>query len=57
MQFTDHHPSKLACSIKQACLVSSLGRTTIYNHIAENRHRAVRVGGTGRKAMQEAMKS
>jgi excisionase family DNA binding protein len=45
MQSTEHHPPKLAYSIKEACLVSSLGRTTIYNHIAENRLRAVRVGG------------
>jgi excisionase family DNA binding protein len=45
MQSTEHHPPKLAYSIKEACQVSSLGRTTIYNHIAENRLRAVRVGG------------
>jgi excisionase family DNA binding protein len=45
MQFKDHHPYKIAYSIKEACHASSLGRTTIYNHIAEKRLRAVRVGG------------
>ncbi len=36
---------KLAFSIKEACAASSLGRTTIYNHIAAGRLRAVRIGG------------
>jgi excisionase family DNA binding protein len=45
MQSDDHYPSKIAYSIKEACHASSLGRTTIYNHIAEKRLRAVRVGG------------
>jgi excisionase family DNA binding protein len=45
MQSTEHHPPKLAYSIKEACQVSSLGRTTIYNHISEKRLKAVRVGG------------
>lgn len=36
---------KLAFSIREACHVSSLGRTTIYNHIAAGRLRANRVGG------------
>jgi excisionase family DNA binding protein len=40
-----HEPSKLAYSIKEACRASSLGRTTIYNHISAGRLRAVRVGG------------
>lgn len=36
---------KFAYSIREACHVSSLGRTTIYNHIATGRLRANRVGG------------
>ena len=35
----------LAYSIREACRVSSLGRTTIYSHIAANRLKAVRIGG------------
>lgn len=37
--------NKIAYSIKEACAASSLGRTTIYTHIAEGRLRAVRIGG------------
>lgn len=37
--------SPLAYSIKEACAASSLGRTSIYAHIAAGRLRAVRVGG------------
>lgn len=40
-----NHVQKLAYSIREACAVSSLGRTTIYNHIAAGRLRANRVGG------------
>ena len=29
-----NHIQKLAYSIREACAVSSLGRTTLYNHIA-----------------------
>ena len=36
---------KLAFSIREACSASSLGRTTIYKHIATGRLQAVRVGG------------
>ena len=36
---------KIAYSIREACHASSLGRTTIYNHIAAGRLRAVRIGG------------
>lgn len=39
------HPSKLAYSVREACQASSLGRTTIYNHIAAGRLKAKRVGG------------
>lgn len=35
---------KITYSIKEACQVSSLGRTTIYNHISAQRLKAVRVG-------------
>jgi len=41
---TNDHP-KIAYSIKEACRASSLGRTTLYAHIAANRLRAVRIGG------------
>jgi excisionase family DNA binding protein len=43
--FDTHDPPKLAYSIKEACHASSLGKTTIYNHIFEKRLKAVRVGG------------
>lgn len=36
---------KLGYSIKEACRASSLGRTTVYAHIAAGRLRAVRIGG------------
>jgi excisionase family DNA binding protein len=36
---------KLAFSIREACAVSSLGRTTLYSHIAAGRLKAIRVGG------------
>jgi excisionase family DNA binding protein len=36
---------KLAYSIKEACAASSLGRTTLYAHIAAGRLRAHRIGG------------
>jgi len=38
------HP-KLAYSIREACQVSSLGKTTLYSHIATGRLKAVRIGG------------
>ncbi len=37
--------SKLAFSIREACEASSLGRTTIYAHIAAGRLEAKRIGG------------
>jgi excisionase family DNA binding protein len=40
-----HDTPKIGYSIREACRASSLGRTTIYNHIAAGRLRAVRVGG------------
>ena len=36
---------KLAYSIREACAASSLGRTTIYGHIAAGRLEAVHIGG------------
>ena len=45
MTAIQHDPPKIAYSIKEACRASSLGRTTIYNHISAGRLRAVRVGG------------
>ena len=39
------HPEKLAYSIKEVCEASSLGRSSVWNHIAAGRLRAVRVGG------------
>ena len=41
---TNDNP-KIAYSIKEACTASSLGRTTLYAHIAANRLKAVRIGG------------
>ncbi len=38
-------PPKLAYSIKEACAATSLGRTTIYAHIAAGTLLARRIGG------------
>lgn len=45
MQSVKHDPPKLAYSVREACAVSSLGRTTVYAHIAARRLKAVRIGG------------
>ena len=45
MASEDPRLPKIAYSIREACHVSSLGRTTIYNHIAAGRLRAKRIGG------------
>lgn len=45
MQSIKHDPPKIGYSIREACHASSLGRTTLYNHISAGRLRAVRVGG------------
>lgn len=42
---TKFNPPKLGYSVREACLASSLGRTTIYKHIESGRLRATRVGG------------
>lgn len=39
------HALKLGYSIREACEATSLGKTTLYSHIAGGRLRAVRVGG------------
>lgn len=45
MQSIKHDPPKIGYSIREACRASSLGKTTLYNHISAGRLRAVRVGG------------
>ena len=45
MQTEKLDTAKIAYSIKEACEASSLGRTTLYAHIAANRLKAVRIGG------------
>jgi excisionase family DNA binding protein len=45
MSDTDKNDSKLGYSIREACQASSLGKTSIYNHIASGRLKAVRIGG------------
>jgi excisionase family DNA binding protein len=45
VQTENNDPPKIAYSIKEAAKVSSLGRTTLYAHIAAKRLKAVRVGG------------
>lgn len=38
-------PPRLAYTVREACFVSSLGRTTLYAHIAAGRLQMRRVGG------------
>lgn len=45
MQTFKTNHTKLAYSIKEASKATSLGRSTIYSHIAAGRLRANRVGG------------
>ena len=45
MHLSKSAPPKLGYSIREACQASSLGRTTLYNHIASGRLRVTRVGG------------
>ena len=45
MQSATTDPGKLAYSVREACRASSLGRTTIYAHIAAGRLLARRIGG------------
>ena len=45
MQSIKYIAPKVGYSIREAVTASSLGRTTIYNHIATGRLRATRIGG------------
>lgn len=45
MQAIKDYPPKLGYSIREACEASSLGRTTLYEHIRAKRLKAVRIGG------------
>lgn len=40
-----HIANKLGYSIREACQASSLGKTTLYSHIAAGRLRVTRIGG------------
>lgn len=45
MEIEKHNPTKMAYSVREACQASSLGKTTLYGHIAAKRLKAVRIGG------------
>ena len=45
MPTENQDPPKIAYSIREACKASSLGRTTLYAHIAAHRLKVVRIGG------------
>lgn len=45
MQGDKSTPPKLGYSIREACDATSIGKTTLYSHIAAGRLRTVRVGG------------
>ncbi|MXO55791.1 helix-turn-helix domain-containing protein [Pontixanthobacter gangjinensis] len=45
MSSQSNHPEKLGYSIREACHATSLGRTTIFAHIASGRLRVTRIGG------------
>lgn len=45
MQSNDIELSKLGFSVREACQATSLGRSTLYTHIAAGRLRVTRVGG------------
>ena len=45
MKSANHQPTKLGYSIREACQVTSLGRTTLYALIAAGRLRVTRLGG------------
>lgn len=42
---TKYEPPKVGYSIREACIATSLGRTSIYAYIASGRLRATRLGG------------
>jgi excisionase family DNA binding protein len=39
------NPHKIAYSIREACQATSLGKTSVYAHIAAGRLQAKRIGG------------
>lgn len=45
MQTKPNDTPKLAYSIREACHATSLGRTTVFAHIAAGRLKAHRIGG------------
>lgn len=45
MKTNHHQPARLGYSIKEVCELTTLSRSSVYNHIAAQRLRAVRVGG------------
>jgi excisionase family DNA binding protein len=45
MQRDKSIPPKLGYSVREACEATSLGKTTVYSHIAAGRLSTVRVGG------------
>lgn len=40
-----NNPDKIAYSIREACQATSLGKTSVYAHIAAGRLKAKRIGG------------
>lgn len=44
MTFPHSNTPPLGYSVREACRISSLGRTTIYGHIAAGRLKVTRVG-------------
>lgn len=45
MHDTSQQVQKLAYSVKEACQATSLGRSTLYSHIADGRLKTRLVGG------------
>lgn len=45
MQTNTSQVPKVGYSIREACQATSLSKSSVYNHIAAGRLRAVRVGG------------
>ena len=45
MQSNKYETPKLTYSIREACFATSLGRTTVFAHIAAGRLKAHRIGG------------
>lgn len=45
MQPLKHNPPKLAYSIREACLATSIGKTALYRHISAKKLRVTRIAG------------